>query len=774
MDTASLASRPPAMDMGLVRAAMAFRVKYRVCQDRKLISLSRLGVRKLNRGGVYPQPDTVRNLGLKLLGTGFNESEANHEGVCLEEVPFNERGKEPYESCLQYNMQKCIHPFLSKCFTPQSDVMYGTLSHSHLLLVMLTLANGGHWKLPEEWNKLLTPDGSFSPAAVAACDLELGKLLKDGLRMDVLSWKMRIEEPTAGSLISQALNNVQHMALRTSELTAMAVLTGAVGLALESAVAGEVAFESVQEKVRDELDMCVDTPGFMDLFEFVVNMGASKNTFIPQLLEYGSKFVDPKQRQLSLQAFAEVNKLPLQVPRVKVAMVMRAYRKPPNKCWCPAPEPTWANRDIRSLEKLEAVLHYLQRTCKPAVAGMPPLQVAALSANFHCAAAEAFILRKEPRQEKDAILDAVSKYYEEITGFAASHGLEVPKPGESWIDFVATRRRRESKAAVAKPETQRLLPKLIEYDEDTGLPMNAQDIKVATPKHQNIAIVPWREWLGGRVAKELDQEATHMVAITMVLHSLHTRGNIEAALVDVSIDLDKSRKVVTASEDLPPGTLSLPPCAPKMAKAYTASVHPHRVAIVVTDKSAVADKESVRKNADVAEPAPVAPALKQKTYYAHPEYKFPEESKEDLPDGVSPDVRVWKWKGDEVTHPFWAVPRLSVDELRKMNAANPQKQVAFNVKLQEKEFSVVTVGAADGGSVSVALTVAIPVITNSTTVKKGEELALPIAARTTAKRKAQSWKDVVADTSSAKAKAKCKAQIKGKSQAAPMEIDAEI
>ena len=135
---------------------------------------------------------------------------------------------------------------------------------------------------------------------------------------------------------------------------------------------------------------------------------------------------------------------------------------------------------------------------------------------------------------------------------------------------------------------------------------------------------------------------------------------------------------------------------------------------------------------------------------------------------------MWKWKGDEVTHPFWAVPRLSVDELRKMNAANPQKQVAFNVKLQEKEFSVVTVGAADGGSVSVALTVAIPVITNSTTVKKGEELALPIAARTTAKRKAQSWKDVVADTSSAKAKANCKAQIKGKSQAAPMEIDAEI
>ena len=80
------------------------------------MELPRLGVHRLNRGGVYPQPGAVRNLGLKLLGVGFNESEDNHECVCVEEVPFNERGNEPYESCLQYNMQRCVHPFLTKCF----------------------------------------------------------------------------------------------------------------------------------------------------------------------------------------------------------------------------------------------------------------------------------------------------------------------------------------------------------------------------------------------------------------------------------------------------------------------------------------------------------------------------------------------------------------------------------------------------------------------------------------------------------------------------------
>ena len=53
----------------------------------------------------------------------------------------------------------------------------------------------------------------------------------------------------------------------------MSVLSGAVALALGANVAGEVCFESVREEVRSELDMYVDMYGFIDLFEFVVNMG---------------------------------------------------------------------------------------------------------------------------------------------------------------------------------------------------------------------------------------------------------------------------------------------------------------------------------------------------------------------------------------------------------------------------------------------------------------------------------------------------------------------
>ncbi|MDA8584454.1 hypothetical protein N9L68_09455 [bacterium] len=108
--------------------------------------------------------------------------------------------------------------------------------------MLLAWFDGADWKVEDEPNlcKLLDPDGSFSSAAVAACDADLERILRDGLSMEVLSWKMLVEEPTAASLISQALNKAHSMALRTSELTALTVLSGAVALAMGSAVAGEV------------------------------------------------------------------------------------------------------------------------------------------------------------------------------------------------------------------------------------------------------------------------------------------------------------------------------------------------------------------------------------------------------------------------------------------------------------------------------------------------------------------------------------------------------
>ena len=144
------------MDMGLVRKAMAFRVKYRVSLGKERMPLARLGVHPQTRGGLYPQPDTVRNLGLKIITKGFNQSEANHEGVSVEEMPFCERAKHgrsgglPYAPYADYNLRQCDHQFLEKCFSLINDIMYGTLSHSHLLLVLLAWPNEADSNVQDE------------------------------------------------------------------------------------------------------------------------------------------------------------------------------------------------------------------------------------------------------------------------------------------------------------------------------------------------------------------------------------------------------------------------------------------------------------------------------------------------------------------------------------------------------------------------------------------------------------------------------------------------
>ena len=145
------------------------------------------------------------------------------------------------------------------------------------------------------------------------------------------------------------------------------------------------------------------------------------------MLEFGKKFVDQRLRQLALHAFAEVNKVPLEYPRVKIAMIMRAYRKEPNKTWCPPPEPRWTTtRKLEKMRKLEALLRYFQSTCKPAVAGMHALKWLQLTANVAVAAADAFIMCKDAESEEELMMSAVAKYFDEIKLFAEQEGLAPP------------------------------------------------------------------------------------------------------------------------------------------------------------------------------------------------------------------------------------------------------------------------------------------------------------------------------------------------------------
>ena len=261
---------------GLITQAMAYRVKYRKLdfQNRPIkipISIRNLGAHTMNRGGVYPAGDRCKSLCIEVITAGFSQEEANHAGVCVEErsVELRAVGSQAAATGLtfrEFNAHHCSkHDLLTSLFQEgYDDVTYGTLSHTHIMLVLRAWLTAAKWDIPPNEERGLVycdAEGKLSLDAVAEHEnaKQLVAACKDGLLMEVLSYKMDIEEPGAASIISQALNKGQDAALCTTELTAVAVLRcEIIRQRIKVETAQEVAYESVKERVRKELDTYVD------------------------------------------------------------------------------------------------------------------------------------------------------------------------------------------------------------------------------------------------------------------------------------------------------------------------------------------------------------------------------------------------------------------------------------------------------------------------------------------------------------------------------------
>ena len=118
---------------------------------------------------------------------------------------------------------------------------------------------------------------------------------------------MDIEEPTAASSISQALNKGHQLALRTTELTAVAVLTGEIIVQLSKDVGQRVAFQTVRDRVRHQLDDAADDADLPAVFDYLISAGVGYNSYVDDLLDFGSKFVDsPKKSHSSASLPSEL------------------------------------------------------------------------------------------------------------------------------------------------------------------------------------------------------------------------------------------------------------------------------------------------------------------------------------------------------------------------------------------------------------------------------------------------------------------------------------
>ena len=393
---------------GIMQAGMAWRVKYRKLDAdgqvvRIKLPVKTLGCHRKNRGGVYASGLRCKDLCIDVLTKGFLKEEVDHAGVAVEETPIDEIGQreKDYVSGKAYNKDKSSkQKLLQTCFKePHGDVYYQLLAHNTMMLVLRAWLTQAIWDIPyneDKQIKFCDCKGALSIAAVSEHKnaKELVLALEEGLLTEILSWKMDVEEPSAASVISRALNEGHQIALRTTELTAVAVLKGEIIIQSKD-ISQRVAFQSVRDKVRRELDSLADDPDLVEVFDFLISLGVGTNTYVEELEDFAQFFVNSKFRQLRLFAFANTNKIPDSFPLVKVGVIKRAYRQKPNNGFCPSPEQDWGKYEKLHLKDLEAILRFFRGTCKDALKKLTPQERSKTLANIDVACTEAFYTEKK-------------------------------------------------------------------------------------------------------------------------------------------------------------------------------------------------------------------------------------------------------------------------------------------------------------------------------------------------------------------------------------------
>jgi len=447
-------------------------------------------------------------------------------------------------------------------------------------------------------------------------------------------------------------------------------------------------------------------------------------------------------------AFAEVYKLPLAAPRSKIAVLMRAYRKEPSRGFCPSPEAAWARLEAESILRLEQLLHYFHVTLMPILEKMTESARRALLSNVSLVAAEAVIAAKSQESVSGALAQAVANLHAEAEKTAAVAGVDMPQPADAWIKFDAV----ASGVGDAKPSagkhsaSTRLLPQLIRFDLKSGQPLNQQETVAMESKPDAVVVVaplPWQEWRSSAPGQALDSAVADQAAILLLLRAHHVAKEHEEGPVEVVIHIADGRRAVRVSEEVEGGRLNLFPCVPKAGRVHSKSAHPDRVEVAVTSKGL--DGERVKA-----------------TYYLHPEFKAPKMSHAAVAGTGHDQNAACEWVGDESMYPYWAVERITAEDLRRRQVDKPQ--LRFNMQGKLKEFAVVAVSVVNDRNQNNTHTIGITLLTNSVALRSGEELLMEriVPIQPVNKRKERSWKDDVVRTAPSAAVAGPGGSKKGK------------
>ena len=783
------------LDMGTVRKAMAFKVKYRVQQSdgtwKTRIAWDIGGAHPDNRYKTYPNGLRCRTLCGDILVMGFSLDEADHAGVVVEETPggttFND-----------YNKAKSHGDILlEKCFPASFALQFAFLSHNHLGFIVKAFRGGAQWDSPP-----VSLCGTMVPLCDAAGRLTLEHIAKHpngeelaavcglGMLAEVLSYKITDEEPLACGIISRALNMKNEVCLGTTEMQALDCLTGEISLQMSRSLTQGVLFDSVRSAVADQLDMLSDDPDLVELFDLVISLGAGTAAFVDELKAWSNIFVDASKRRMRLVGFKSVNSIGPDKPRVKLAAIKLSYRSAPKNGFVNNPDPHWAkpNQDAE-LDCLEESLRYMHDTCKTSIDALASdYRRVQFLAIVDCTLAQTWLTnQKQPAAGKTAKEQSAAMrtcMAEAVSKLRVRLQKEITPPkltgGESAIQIAAIELAEwniwthdpenanwlfndcpEFGAAVAASSSAGvkdgstsgsggvktdapLRAQVLQFDPDDFTLLNSQTKTVATkagPKTGHKVPVSWSTWLASNMDAGQSIVDEHRSLAYVAVRAIHRHKpevphNDMASQIAIQLDTKTSRFSVVALKDLQGKELNIPAWVSNIGKLTCKPEHgldPNNVALYVKHHG-----NTVHGNASVEAVPGMQPIPEAKQHVVY----------------MQSDCCLPKWKLDDKDcvelifaestrmHPFWVVERMTAEEVRK-----DSRDLRINCRFESSVCTDVCLGqlsqTSPGSNTNEIL---VPYVTNAELIRKGETLVLPKGIKPAKVTPAKTWKELTKKT----------------------------
>ena len=608
------------------------------------VPILNVGVHPQNRGGVYTQGQRCKELLVQVMVDGFEIEEAISNGVAVRERPPTApaarttapaaTGEQPaaaaegqntapaaeYETFSQYNIRMSTgDKLLHGAYDERDVVSYASLAHSHLLNASRAILRRLPWDV--EFDSTLaisTCDaaGQLSVTALAAHPngKEWKRFLDTGMTFKVLSSAMDTEEPGAAAIISSARNKSHARSMQEHEWTALRLLNGIV-IVDNSELATQELYRQYVLKVREALGSdAMERPITTHLIEFVIQLQGTQ--LVGELTEWASKMINSNQRKATYKLYKAANLLPKHASFSKLALIIKHYsHKPDEDKFVPDPNKAWPHVQESYLTQLEVLLRYLkqddakaiatafrQRCTAPADENKLDQQVQLFITQLITTIVEKF----EEVALKTVWGMNVNTVQSELVGAARVllnkneivPFLPTPPPGCEWLNFNSApaadskakakpkgRPKGKPKATPGQGATQ--MPRTMEAALSDTAPADVSTINVnlsrqavpAGADDSETYKLPWREWRRSEHFTTQGQVESLMAAGLVAARELHLK--IDTASLPIDIFRVNGKYKVVATEDIPKGSLLIPPSVSQKSKFVEKTPNPHATAVIV-------------------------------------------------------------------------------------------------------------------------------------------------------------------------------------------------